>query len=138
MKSLLGLATLGMTVVAWFFIERSLTRRQVERVLNGRPRLSEDEFFMTYYHASGIPKETIRGVLDVLGAELQLDVSRLLPADSFSGNLRDLIDSHSLEDVAIVEGLEKRFGVNITDGEAESAHTVHDIIVLMNQKKAVA
>lgn len=111
-------------------------RCQVERLFGGRPRLSKNDFFATYYQASGIAEDTIYGVQKVLEDELQLDTSRVVPADDLAGNLRVLVDSYSMVDVAIVEGLEKRFGITITDQEAERTRTVHEIIALVHSKRA--
>lgn len=134
MTKLHGFAVLALTVVIWLCFERHQMHRRVEAAFRGRTRLSVDEFFATYYQESVVPKEIVNGVLQVLGDELPVDISRVIPEDSFAGNLHFLLNSDSMIDVAIVERLEKHFGITISDQEAEHSCTVHDIIKIVQEK----
>lgn len=138
MKAVLGFVVLLLTVVVWLYFDKRLLRRQVEVVFKDRSHLSDDEFFATYYKESGIPKNIVSGVRWVLGDELQVDISRVIPTDDLAGNLHFLLTSDSMIDVAIVEGLEKRFGITISDQEAERTRTFHDIINYVHGKTVTA
>jgi acyl carrier protein len=64
-----------------------------------------------------------------------LDAARLLPSDDFTGNLRFVwrgIDDWA--DVEIVEQLEKRFEISVSDSEAANCKTVSDLIYLVAGK----
>jgi acyl carrier protein len=61
-------------------------------------------------------------------------MSCLHDEDDFSKNLNFFWEFDSLADVEIISALEKKFGVNITDEEAENAHTVNDIVNLVARK----
>jgi acyl carrier protein len=125
---------LVLAIVVWLYIEKRQVRSQVEATFRDRPHLSEDEFFAAHYQNSGIPRDVVVGVRKVLSDELQIDISRLTPSDDLSKNLRFLMDSYSMVDVAIVESLEMRFGIAISDSEAERTRTVDDVIRLIHQK----
>lgn len=98
--------------------------------------MSNKEFFATYYEKSGVSEDTVCGVRQVLEDEMQVDLSRVVPADDLAGNLAPLVDSYSMVDVAIVEGLERRFGIKISDQDAERTRTIGEIIELVHGKRA--
>ncbi len=137
MNTALAIATIAL-VVAWVLLERRRVGHEFEETFRGRASLSDDDFYGKFYEGSGVSREVIAGVREVLAHELQVDVSRMAPDDDFSRNLRFLLDSDSMMDVALVEGLEKRFGIVISDREAENTKTVNDIIVLVHGKSLVA
>ena len=134
MNIALAIAVLALTVGVWFFLEKRRVFREFEKTFRGRESLSDDDFYTAFYQDSGISREIVTGVRQVLADELQVDVSRMIPGDDFSRNLRFLLDSDSMVDVALVEALEKRFRIAISDKEAEDTKTVHDIITFVHGK----
>jgi acyl carrier protein len=138
MKAAFGFAVLVLVIMLWLYLERRRVRHQVEATFKGRASLSDEEFFARYYSESGISKDTVNGVRQVLGDELQVDISRVIPADSFAGNLHFLLDSDSMADIAIVQALEKRFSITISDLEAERTRTVGEIISFIHGKTTPA
>ncbi|MCQ9379499.1 acyl carrier protein [Methyloversatilis sp. XJ19-49] len=134
MKTALGIAVLALTVGAWFFFERRRVDREFENTFCGRESLSNDDFYAAFYNDSGIAREIVTGVRQIIADELQFDVSRMTPVDDFSRNLRFLLDSDSMIDVALVEALEKRFEIEISDKETEDIKTVHEIITFVHGK----
>jgi acyl carrier protein len=61
-------------------------------------------------------------------------MSQLISEDDFSQNLSFLWAWDSMADVEIVNQLEEKFHIKITDNEAEQAHTVKDIVLLVSRK----
>ena len=131
---MLGIAIIALAVVVWIFFEKRRVDRQFENIFFGRSSLSDNDFYAAFYQDSGIPYELVAGVRKVLAEELHMDVSRLIPNDDFSRNLRFLLDNDSMIDVALVEGLEKHFNIAISDQEAENIKTVQDLIWFIHRK----
>ncbi|WP_020162866.1 acyl carrier protein [Methyloversatilis discipulorum] len=134
MNTALGISVLALTVGVWFFFEKRRVDTQFENTFRGRESLSDDDFYAAFYQDSGISREVVTGVRQVLADELQVDVSRMIPGDDFSRNLRFLLESDSMVDVTLVEALEKRFRIVISDKEAEDTKTVHDVITFVHRK----
>ncbi|MGC4406595.1 acyl carrier protein [Methyloversatilis sp. MC4-4] len=134
MNTALGISVLALTVGVWFFFEKRRVDTQFENTFRGRESLSDDDFYAAFYQDSGISREVVTGVRQVLADELQVDVSRMIPGDDFSRNLRFLLESDSMVDVTLVEALEKRFRIAISDKEAEDTKTVHDVITFVHRK----
>ena len=131
---MLGIAVLTLTVVAWLFFEKRRMKREIENIFRDRPSLSDNDFYAVFFQDSGISCEIVSGVREVIAEELNVDVTRMTPNDDFSCNLRFLLDNDSMIDVALIEGLEKRFKITILDKEAENTKTIHDIIALVHRK----
>lgn len=74
------------------------------------------------------------GVGTILEEQLSADLSRLRDTDDLSKNLAFFWDFDSLADVEIVCALEERFGIKISDEEAERTKTVADIVHLVQTK----
>lgn len=134
MNIAIGISCLALTVGLWFFFETRRINREFEFAMHGRDALSAENFYARFYGNSGIPFDTVAIVRQVLEDELQVDVSRFVPTDDFSRNLRFLLDSDSMMDVAIVEGLEKCFGISISDEEAIVTLTLDNIVNLVHKK----
>ena len=134
MNTMLGIAVLTLTVIAWLFFEKRRMKREIENIFRDRPSLSDNDFYAAFFQDSGISCEIVSGVREVLAEELNVDVTRMIPNDDFSCNLRFLLDNDSMIDVALIEGLEKRFKITILDKEAENTKTIHDIIALVHRK----
>lgn len=83
---------------------------------------------------SGVPKDVVAGVREVLQEQLNADLSKLSAEDDFSKNLRFFWDYDSMADVAVIDGLEKRFDIRIEDQEAVDAKSVRDIVNLVTRK----
>lgn len=134
MSTVLGVAALALVVGVWLFFERRRVDQKIENTFGGRAALSDDDFYAAFFHNSGMSRVTVAGVREVLADELDMDVSRMIPDDDFSRNLRFLLDNDSMTDVALVEGLEKRFEISISDTEAERTRTVRDLMMLVHEK----
>lgn len=109
-------------------------KTELEIAFKGREPLTSNEFYSKYYKDKGIPFNVVNGVKHILETELDADLSRLSNKDDFSQNLNFFWDLDSLADVAIVVSLEKFFSIKIEDSEAESMHTIDDIIYSVTNK----
>jgi len=123
-------AIMGLGAIHGIRRERAL----LERTFAGRASLSADQFHQQNFEHLGIPRYVSVGVREVLAREIGADLNRVAPSDSFTGNLAFLLEGDGLVDVSIIEGLEKYFSLSISDSEAESMHTVEDIVRLVAEK----
>lgn len=111
---------------------------ELETAFKDREPLTTNEFYNKYYKEKGIPFHVVNGVKHILETELGADLSRLSNKDDFSKNLSFFWDFDSLADVAIVVSLEKFFSIKIEDSDAESMHTIDDIIYCITKKLNLA
>lgn len=103
----------------------------MEEAFVGRTPLPGAEFYERFFRAQGIPENIVMGVRQVLGEQLDADLSRLAASDDFSRNIGFFFDFDSMADVEIVCALEERFSIKISDEEATNAHTIQDIVDLV-------
>jgi acyl carrier protein len=130
------LALLGGVVVVIALVRlHSLRRaRKIEAAFAGREAFAAEEFYDKHFRALGVPLEVVVGVRSILEEQLSADLSRLRGTDDFSKNLSFFWDFDSLADVQIVCALEERFGIKISDEEAQHAKTVAEIVHLVQRK----
>ncbi len=107
---------------------------EINKIFEGRNKFTPDEFYEKYYSDKGIPKYIIIDILKLLEAELETDLSRIMPDDDFSKNLRYLFEFDSMADVEIIESIENKFSLNISDTEAESIRTINDLVFFVNNR----
>jgi acyl carrier protein len=117
-------------------IKKEDKRREVEidKVFEGRIKLTPDKFYEEYYNDKGIPKYIILDILKLLEDELEADLSRLIPDDDFSKNLRYLFEFDSMADVEIIESIETKFSITISDTEAENIKTINDLVLFVKNR----
>ncbi len=138
MKTLLLFLGAILLVGAIAYFDRQRRIGKLRRAFAGRRPLSDDEFFQTYFGGSGMAKEIPIRVRRILEENLDADMSRLAKEDDFTKNLKFLFAFDSLADVAIVQAVEKEFGIAISDEEAMAMHTVNDIVVGVSRHLAAA
>jgi acyl carrier protein len=113
-------------------------KKKLAQLYASREPLDEEEFYRRFYHSRAIPMELVVMVRRILEEEFCLDMSRVLPEDDFTGNLRILWGNWSgldgLEAVEVVIRFEKEFRITISDAEAAGMKTVEDIIVTISGK----
>jgi len=131
--ALLGAVVLLVVLVRLDSLRRS---RRIEAAFAGRERLSAEAFYDRYFRSKGVPLAVAAGVRLILEEQLSADLSRLGDTDDFSKDLAFFWDFDSLANVEIVSALEERFGIKISDEEAQRAKTVSDIVHLVQTKLA--
>lgn len=109
-------------------------KQQVERTFAGREPLTSLEFHRRYFDGQGIGAETSTAVREVLQLEIGMDMSRLSGDDNFAGNLAFLLEAYDMLDVEIIEGIERRFDIKISDEEAVCTRMVRDLVMLTHSK----
>lgn len=109
-------------------------KRKIEAAFMGRPSLRPEQFYEAYFKEKSVPLHVVVGIRSVLEEELDADMSRLVDTDDFSKNLSFFWAFDSMADVSVVCALEKRFGIKISDAEAEQTRTVADIVALVQSK----
>ncbi|MFW5425648.1 MAG: hypothetical protein ACKE8G_03515 [Methylophagaceae bacterium] len=128
---LLGVALLFF--VLWLYSEWNV-KRKINDAFIGRESLSNETFYTIYFKETGISKQVVNGVKQVLEEQLAADLSRLSAEDDFSKNLNFFWELDSLADVEIIIALEEKFNIKIEDFEAEQTFTVRDIVNLVSDK----
>ena len=105
-------------------------RRQdrLDKAFATRRSLDEPSFYRAYFQKKGIPMYVAIGVRQVLEDVLDADLSRLNADDSLTTNLRFFFEADSLADVEIISELEGKFGIKISNAEAESMTTIASIV----------
>ncbi|WP_299267369.1 phosphopantetheine-binding protein [uncultured Psychrosphaera sp.] len=107
---------------------------EIDKIFKGREVLLPDEFYEKYYNDKSIPKYIVLESLKLLADELDADLSRLVPEDDFSKNLRYLFEFDSMADVAIIEAMESIFSIKISDNEAENIKTINDLVLFVSNR----
>ena len=125
-----------LVIVAFLWGKADDKNREVEidKIFEGRTSLSPREFYQKYYSNQAVPENTVLDIINILEEELETDLSRLIPSDDFSDNLRYLFEFDSMADVGVVESVEQKFSIKITDSEAENIKTINDLIVFVSNK----
>jgi acyl carrier protein len=109
-------------------------RFEINKIFDGREVLLPDEFYEKYYSDKGVSKYVVLDILALLETELEIDLSRLIPEDDFSKNLRYLFEFDSMADVAVVESIESKFSIKISDNEAENIKTINDLVLFVSNR----
>jgi acyl carrier protein len=136
LKTVLALLGGVVLLVALVRLDSLRRARKIEAAFAGREALSLEAFYEKYFRSQGVPLAVATGVRLVLEEQLSADLSRLRDTDDFSKDLAFFWDFDSLANVEIVCALEERFGIKISDEEAERAKTVSDIVHLVQTKLA--
>ena len=133
------LVTLGAAGLLGGFVwlDSRTQRSRLNAVYMDRRPLSDEEFVGLFPSGVASP-ETVINVRQILGAELDADLSRAVSTDSFETNLAFLLDRDSMADVAIIEALEREFKVSFSDAEAQAMNTILDIVQAIGIKQATA
>ncbi len=134
MKEIILVIVVVILCMVWSRAENKQRHKQIEKSFSGRESLTLEQFYSLYFKDKGIPFSTVAGVIKTLEEQLDANLSRVRPDDDFSKNLQFFWAYDDMADVAVVVALEKYFGIVISDNEAESAHTVEDIINLIQVK----
>lgn len=109
-------------------------RKKVEETFADRENLTPEAFYDRHFRAEGIAPEIVIGMRKILEEQLDADLSCLAAEDDFSKNLSFFWDFDSMADVEIIMALEEHFNIKITDQEAQNAHTVADLVHLIDAK----
>lgn len=134
MNIILGIAALVVLLLINYRLEPWQKKRKIERVFSGREPQTSEQFYDRYFKEQGIPFYIVDGVRNILEKQLSADLSCLADRDDFSKNLSFFWDFDSMAAVEIVCALEEKFGIKITDSEAEKTLTINDIVKLVNSK----
>ncbi len=76
------------------------------------------------------PEEIVKSVEDLVRDSLNVDSSRIQPDASFIDDL----GADSLDIVELVMAIEKHFGIEIPDEDAEKISTVQDAVVYITDR----
>jgi acyl carrier protein len=124
-----GLVALLVGATIPFFLRGERKRkREIQAAFAGRESLDEQTFYERYFQARGVPADVVLRVRRILERDLGASMSRLLPDDDFTGNLKFFFNHDELASIYVVEDIEKEFGISISDDEASRMHTVNGII----------
>lgn len=71
------------------------------------------------------------GVISVIAESLNIDKSKI----QMKSNIIDDLGADSLDSVEIIMALEEKFGISITDTDAEGIRTVEQLVKKVEEKK---
>ena len=107
---------------------------QAEAVFSGREPLEDTQLWERYFRQYGVALSTVARVRGVLSVVLETDLSRIRDTDDFSKELAFFWEWDSMADVDAVVGLEKEFGIEISDPEAQAMKSLKDIVLGVHEK----
>lgn len=113
-------------------------RKKIEETFAHRESLTPKAFYDRHFANEGIAPEVVIGLRKILEEQLDADLSRLTAEDDFSKNIAFFWDFDSMADVEIIMALEEHFNIEISDQEAQNAHTVADLVHLVDAKLKLA
>jgi acyl carrier protein len=125
---LIVVASIFVLLLFWGSYEKKSKTKRIEAAFTGRRQLDEGEFYQRYFKAQGVPPGIVVGIRRILEENLEADLSRLTDGDDFSRNLNFFWDYDSMAGCIVVAALEKEFGIEISDDEAQAMRTVRDIV----------
>ncbi len=115
-------------------VQTRRARKQIHDAFKSRLPLDDQTFFERYFAPLGVSAEVAIGVRECLAEAVGENLSRLKDSDNIAENLKPLFELDSLADVLFMTSLEKRFGINILEEEAQQMNTVRDIVLLVDHK----
>ena len=104
--------------------------RKLDDFFNGRTPLSDDEFFIHYFEAQGIPKEIPIRVRKIFEEHFDADFSRIKSSDDFSEEMRFIWGFDSMIDVEISVEITKEFDLP-DDVEFDTVKSLQDIVAMI-------
>jgi acyl carrier protein len=120
--------------IMWGKIDDKNRDIEIVKMFKGRESLSPREFYEKYYGDRDISEYVVVNIIKILETTLETELSRLTPSDDLSENLRYLFEFDSMADVDIVESVERRFAIKISDTEAENINTINDLVLFVSSK----
>jgi acyl carrier protein len=120
--------------IMWGKIDDKNRDIEIVKIFKGRESLSPREFYEKYYGDRDISEYVVVNIIKILETTLDTELSRLTPSDDLSENLRYLFEFDSMADVDIVESVESRFAIKISDTEAENINTINDLVLFVSSK----
>ncbi len=140
-NSALGLMALTLALIAtvvvgliWWKFDTNSRARHLSRVFSGRPTRTDEQLYRDFFTNTTSNSDLPAIARRVLAEELDADLARIEPGDDFAGNLRFLLAFDSMADVAVIEGLEKTFGIRFSADEAADLHTFGQIVSAIASK----
>jgi acyl carrier protein len=114
--------------------ESEQKRGKLEQIFAGREPLDDQKLWKIYFEQYGVAPETVVRIRQILTEILEADLSRIRDTDDFSKELALFWEFDSLADVEVVQEIEMRFGIAITDEEAAAMKTLKDIVLGVHAK----
>ena len=94
-------------------------------------------FYETYFSSQGCSRDIVLAIREIMEKVLDADLSFLKDSDDFSKNLRFFWDFDSMANVELVQQIEQRFGIRISDQEAEATKTIRQLVDLVQFKTSL-
>ena len=114
--------------------EKAKKERLIEDRFGDRGKLDAEGFYQAYFSSQEFSRDVVSGVREVLQSILDTDIAFLRDSDDFSKNLSFFWDFDSMANVELIQALEERFQMRISNQEAENTKTVRQLIELVQRK----
>ena len=108
--------------------EKQKKDKLIAEQFGDREDMSPEGFYEAYFSSQGYSRDVVLGIREIMGKVLDADLSFLKDSDDFSKNLRFFWDFDSMANVELVQQIEQRFGIRISDQEAEATCTVRQLV----------
>ena len=132
---LVGIPIGGLILYIIYKIDQKSLTDQLDQYFGDRQPLSDDEFYIQYFEAQGIPKEIPVKVREIFREQFGADFSRINNSDDFSEGMNFIWGFDSMADIEIIMAVEEEFDIKIEDEEAEKMISIQDIVVGVWNKK---
>lgn len=114
--------------------EKQKKDKLITEKFGDRKWLNPEGFYEAYFVSQGYSRDVVLGVREIMEKVLDADLSFLKDSDDFSKNLAFFWDFDSMANVELVQEVEQRFSIRISDHEAEATKTVRQLVDLVQAK----
>jgi acyl carrier protein len=118
--------------------EKQKKDKLITEQFGDRQWLGPEGFYEAFFSSQGCSRDIVLGIREIMEKVLDADLSFLKDSDDFSKNLRFFWDFDSMANVELVQQIEQRFGIRISDQEAEATCTVRQLVDLVQAKVSSA
>jgi len=132
-----GLVAMVIVAGGGVWLHHLVNRRKAERLLAGRPQLTQEEFGRSYFQESPGGAALAAELREILQDHVPFKLEGLRPDDALVQDLRmDELDS--LSTVEFLVEVEARYGMKVPDSVAESLRTLHDLVKYLEPRLPTA
>lgn len=112
------------------FISKEELDQKLSDYFGDRPKLSDEDFYVEYFKAQGIPKEIPIRVREIFEDHFDADFSQIKNTDDFSEEMKFIWGFDSMIDVEIAVAISEEFDLP-KEVEFEKVKSIQDIVSMV-------